>query len=391
MKRTTKPITETLYSPRRTCLPTCLIALSIGLLANASRAQDSLPPVRRLIEETLALCNTDREDNAEPLNELAAAQCYLGDFTAAKKTILPPEFSDFRVQVAHLNCAQIEIELTGSIASIPDSLWKIDPGTMRCKAALAFIERGEIDKALEQIDRIPESVQSPLSVFGNELIRELKERDLKEACRKVALAWASHFERAESITAYRYHYHVPQLVAWLVEFDERLMAKILCQKWHSTVKAETNVNEHGGNIGKAWAEYAKAVAALGDRTEASVAFDQAKNWLEKWRAFEFNPTRRGFYRNVAEAYAAVAARQAVVLGSDAAIAVYDQAYEFARLSVDRRDSQFGDFAFESIVSEQLMAGDDRVGGGVAAPVLSHHRTYSSYPAVSVNVLTPGIC
>src|SRR5262249_18216359 len=31
--------------------------------------------------------------------------------------------------------------------------------------------------------------------------------------------------------------------------------------------------------------------------------------------------------------------------------------------------------------------NNRVGGGVTAPVLSHHRTYSSYPAVSVNVVT----
>ena len=30
---------------------------------------------------------------------------------------------------------------------------------------------------------------------------------------------------------------------------------------------------------------------------------------------------------------------------------------------------------------------NRVGGGVTAPVLPHHRTYSSYPAVSVNVVT----
>jgi hypothetical protein len=30
---------------------------------------------------------------------------------------------------------------------------------------------------------------------------------------------------------------------------------------------------------------------------------------------------------------------------------------------------------------------NRVGGSVSAPVLPHHRTYSSYPAVSVNVVT----
>jgi len=30
---------------------------------------------------------------------------------------------------------------------------------------------------------------------------------------------------------------------------------------------------------------------------------------------------------------------------------------------------------------------NRVGGGLAAPVLPHHRTYSSYPAVSSTVLT----
>src|SRR5438046_2567234 len=83
------------------CLPTS---------TSTCLAQDRLPPIRQLIAETLTLCNTDREYNGEPLGKLAEALCYLGDFAAARKTLLPYESGDFNIKLAHQNCAQIEIE-----------------------------------------------------------------------------------------------------------------------------------------------------------------------------------------------------------------------------------------------------------------------------------------
>src|SRR5262249_11494171 len=46
-------------------------------------------------------------------------------------------------------------------------------------------------------------------------------------------------------------------------------------------------------------------------------------------------------------------------GTDAAAAAYRRTYEIAALSVDSRNRQFGDFAFELIVNEQLIAGDEQ--------------------------------
>jgi hypothetical protein len=203
---------------KRNPLPAIGLLLT-PLVANFSDAEEGLPPVRQLIAETLALCKADLENNSEALDTLAEAQCCLGDFATARKTLSSPGSANFRV--AHLHCAQIEIELTGSIPSIPDSLWKYDGGVMRCKAALAFIQRGEIEKVLEQIDQIPKLANSALNGFGVELIQKIKEREAKEASRKIALAWASRLGQADSITVFRYHYQVPQLVVWLVEFNER--------------------------------------------------------------------------------------------------------------------------------------------------------------------------
>jgi len=331
------------------------IGFVVPLLAGLGYAQDSLPPVRQLIVETLTLCDADREENSESLDTLAEAQAYLGDFSAARKTLLSIS-TDWRL--AHLNCAKIEIELTGSVASIPDAYWKSDQGIMRCKAALAFIQRGEIDKSIEQINQVPSSAHSSLNVFGFELIQKLQEQNATEACRKVALAWASRLNQAEEITSYRQHYRVPQLVAWLVELNERPAAAALCDHWHSVLKSESNVNQWGALLGKAWAEYAQALAAI-DKEAASSALDQACYWIEKWRSFEMNTMRRGSYSNLAEAYAAIGARQALMFDRDKANAAYQRAYDAANVSLDSRDSRFGDFAYELIVAEQLKADDEQ--------------------------------
>src|SRR5262245_66464960 len=143
-----------------------LIGAVIVWRTNPSTAQDGLPPVRQLIAETLTLCNVDRENNTSALNDLAAAQCYLGDFAAARKNLLPYGRDDIVQQAAHQACAQIEIELTGSIASIPDALWNDGFGFMHGDAALAFLQRGEIDKALQHIDEFPRSVHSAFNISG---------------------------------------------------------------------------------------------------------------------------------------------------------------------------------------------------------------------------------
>src|SRR5436190_21935728 len=70
-------------------------------IVSISSAQDGLPPVRQLIAETLRLCNEDREESISSLNDLAAAQCYLGDFAAARKNLLPYERDNIFQQSAH--------------------------------------------------------------------------------------------------------------------------------------------------------------------------------------------------------------------------------------------------------------------------------------------------
>src|SRR6476620_3588772 len=112
------------------------VAVTALLIANAGCATDDLlptqqPPVQQLVAETLALCEADRENNAEALAWLAEAQAHLGDFEGARKTLGPfSESKDFLLTVAHLHCAQIEIQLTGSTAAVSESMWKYDRGTM---------------------------------------------------------------------------------------------------------------------------------------------------------------------------------------------------------------------------------------------------------------------
>src|SRR5580765_513083 len=103
-------------------LPGMLLACLVTLPSLATSGE-SLPPIKQLINETLALCNSDREENISALNDLAAAQCYLGDFAAARKNLLPYKPDDWFQQTKHQEFARIEIELTGSEASIPKALW----------------------------------------------------------------------------------------------------------------------------------------------------------------------------------------------------------------------------------------------------------------------------
>jgi hypothetical protein len=333
----------------------CLIGSLWIWLGCFSGAKDSMPPVRRLIAETLAACNADREGNSLALNDLAAAQCYLGDFDSARKTLLPFALDDIFQQAAHQTCAQIEIELTGSTAGIPQALWNDGFGFMHSDAALAFIERGEIEKALHHVDGIPGSVHSAFNVSGVKLIEKLKERKENDACRKVLLNWASRYEKTDSIFEYRDTYRVPQLVAWLVEFNERPAATSLCERWHAVLQAETDVDESGEFIGRGWAEYVLAISALGDENAARRALDQARHWIEEARAVKFDPREQLACYEFARSYGALAARQAVVLGDDDALAAYGQAYELARLSVNL---QYGEYAFERIIDEQLTAGHE---------------------------------
>jgi tetratricopeptide (TPR) repeat protein len=331
-----------------------LIGAVLVCLANSSAAQDGLPPVKQLIAETLALCNADRESNTLALNDLAEAQCYLGDFTSARKTLSPSAPDNFFRQAAHQKCAEIEIEITGSTDSIPAALWKDEFGFMHGDAALAFVERGEIDKALHHIDAIPRSVHSAFNVVGMRLVQKLRSSNLNDAGRKVLLTWATCYEKADSVFQYRDSYRVPQLVAWLVEINERPAAMSLCQHFHAVLQAETDIDECGEFIGRAWAEYALALAAIGDKSRASRALDQARLWIDKARVVKFEPEKRADYVDFARSYAAIAARQAVVLGADEARAAYEKAYDFARHSPN---TDYGEYAFERIVGEQLTAGD----------------------------------
>ena len=144
-------------------------------------------------------------------------------------------------------------------------MWNDGFGFMHGDAALAFIARGEIDKALYHIEAIPVSAHSAFDVSGVKLVQNLKERKQNDACRKLLLRWASCYEKTESVFDYRDGHRVPQLVAWLVEFNERAAAESLCERWHSIVQGETDVDECGEFIGRAWAEYALALNAMGDK------------------------------------------------------------------------------------------------------------------------------
>src|SRR5688500_11052232 len=105
--------------------------LACVLSCQHSFTQDRLPPLRQLIADTIAMANANREDYAEAMGSLAEAQAYLGELAAARET-LGTEPSDFRLIAALWQCAQIEVERTGSIAAIPDAAWKSSPGTMHC-------------------------------------------------------------------------------------------------------------------------------------------------------------------------------------------------------------------------------------------------------------------
>jgi tetratricopeptide (TPR) repeat protein len=331
-----------------------LIGAVVGFHADSMAAQDGLPPVGQLIAETLKLCETDGESHTQALNDLAAAKCYLGDFASARKILLPFGPDNFFQQAAHHTCAGIEIEATGSIASIPAALWKDDFGFMHGDAALAFVERGEIEKALHHIDAIPRSVHSAFNVCGVKLIQKLKDTQQNDACRKVLLHWAACYEKADSVFNYRDRHRVPQLVAWLVEFNERPVAMSLCEHFHSVLRAETDIDECGEFIGRAWGEYALALAAAGEKDGASGALRQAHLWIDKARARKLEADERVDYLQLAQSYAAIAARQAVVQGADEARPAYEQAYGFARYSLNTR---YGEYVFERIVDEQLTAGD----------------------------------
>lgn len=170
------------------------------------------------------------------------------------------------------------------------------------------------------------------------------------------LRWASCYEKTDSIFQYRDGQGVPRLVAWLVEFNERPAAIALCERWRSILQAETDIDECGEFIGRGWAEHALAIAALGDKDAASYALHQAHHWIDKARSLKLDPNKRLSYFEFAQAYAAIAARQAVVLGADEPKLLYDQAYEFARLSVT---PEYGEYVFERIINEQLTAGDSQ--------------------------------
>jgi tetratricopeptide (TPR) repeat protein len=364
----------------------CLTVLAIALRAGMADAQDRLPPVRQLIAETLALCNADRESNSLALYHLAEAQCYLGEFAAARK-ILPPYTQDnFFRQAAYQTCAEIEIELTGSTASVPDDLWKDGFGFMHADAALAFVERGEIDKTLQHVEEIPRTAHSAFNVSGVKLVQRLKDRNQHEACRKVLLHWASCYERAETVFHYRDSHRVPQLVAWLVEFNERPAATALCEHWHAVLRANTDIDENGEFIGRAWAEYGLALAALGEKDGAGRALREAHQWIDKARAIQLDPEKRITYFNFAKAYSAIAGRQAVVLGAEQALVAYNQSYELARLSVDE---SFGEYAFEMIVDEQLRAGDTKGARETIKRVLTPRYIGRSWRSICAHHLAQG--
>jgi hypothetical protein len=339
-----------------------ILAFIVGL-ARSAGAQDGIPPVRQLIAETLAICDADREGNISALNDLAAAQCYLREFEAARKNLLPYTKDDVFQQTMHQQCACIEIEITGSADSVPKALWDDGFGFMHCDAAMAYLDRGEIEKAAHHIKEIPPSVHSAFNVSGVKLIQKLIDLKEIELCRKTLVQWASRYEKTESVFEYRDSNRVPKLVAWLIEFGEKPAAVTLCDHWHNVVRAETDVDECGEFIGRCWAEYALGMAAMNDKKAAGVALDEAQRWMDRARAAkadqdnrsgsnEFAPLRS---LEFAQAYAAIAARRVVVLGGNEGEALYSRAYEIALLAVN---SKYGEHVFEEIIDEQLTAGDE---------------------------------
>ena len=119
------------------------------------------------------------------------------------------------------------------------------------------------------------------------------------------------------------------------------------------MQAETDVDECGEYIARAWAQCGKVLAIIGDKPAAKEALHQARLWLEKARELKLDPEVRVTIHHFAEAYAAIGARQAVVLGGEESIAAYKQAYELVRLSVN---PDYGEYTYEQIVGEQLIAG-----------------------------------
>ncbi len=324
-------------------------------LVTSLTAQDTLPPVRQLLSETLARCNADRDENRAALNDLAVAQCYLREFDAARRTLTPYQADDIFQQAFHLRCARIEIQLTGSTENIPAALWKDGFGFMHCEAAKAFVERGEIDKAFQHLNAVPKSLPSALTTFGFELVQKLQDAQQPEQCRRLLLLWAACYDDSKSVFDYRDGHRFPKLVQWLVELQERPRAKALCERLRSIVEVETDIDECGGFIGLAWAEYALALNALEERDVAREALGQARQWMDKALNAKFDPTQPITSFDFARCYAAIAARQAVVLGDEGAADAYQQAYQLAALAVNPR---YGEYAYEKVVDEQLKGGDE---------------------------------
>lgn len=332
-----------------------LTLLALLALVNADYlvGQDKLPAVRQLLAETLALCNADREENRTALNDLAAAQCYLGDFTAARKTLVPYEPGNIFQLSAHHKCARIEIALTGSEANIPAALWADELGFMHSDAALAYSDRGDYDNAQQHLDAIPKSHPGVFSLFCPKLIPQLRAAQQPAQCRKVLRVWASSYENTKSIFQYR-DSQAPRLVAWLVEFDERPTAVALCEHWHSILKAAKSLDNGGEFIGRGWGDYAVALAALDDQAGAQQALEQASEWTDRAFLAKTMTEERSTYHDFARAYAALAARQAVVLGREESQAAYHRAYELAQIT---NKPPYGEYAYERIVAEQLVGGD----------------------------------
>lgn len=337
----------------------CLVAAALlNSLASSTPAQDTLPPLRQLIAETLTLANTDRENNSAALNDLAQAECYLGDFAAARKTLPPYGPQEFVQQAHHLACARIEIEITGSLDSIPRELWKSEIaslGFIHSDAALDFVNRGEIDKAMQHIAQFPKDVHSVFSLAAPELIGKLVKAGHKEEARQVLKDWAASYQNADSVFDYRQGAHTELLVALLVEYDLRDVAADFCRHERTVAQAETDVAECGESIARVWAQCGKSFAILGDKPSAQEALRQAHIWLDKARDLKLDLEMRIRLFDFAKAYAALAARQTIVLGTEEALTAYDRSYELARLTVT---PEYGEYTFEQILVEQLAAGDE---------------------------------
>lgn len=352
-----------------------VVLLALPAFAVPGLAEE-LPPARQLVAEVLQELGPEHRQREYVLtwNELAAAQACLGDFAAARRTLLPYE-NNLMILSGYYQCAAIELERTGSTTTLPDAIWRDEPDWAHWTLAEAYIRRGEMEKAWHHLRQIPPRVGTPLYAFAHELVPLLLERRQREAARELLHRWVECLATASSWFHYRHASPPEPLVRALVELGDREKAQALCAHWQQVLQARPDVEEDGEYLALSWVSLASCRDATGERAAAEHALKQAQTWLEKAYATAFNAENRLDYQDYAGAYAALGARQAAILDARAAASSYAKADELARSAVLREGQvEEGFSVLRTIAVEQYRGGDvERARQTIERIVAPRHR------------------